>query len=489
MIEGLTFKKATISLEASDQPAIIMGARVITYNELSKIVSATAQDLKILGIKATDRIGICHQNDANYLIVLLSLWAVGAVACPLNPLLPIEAIEEQLKQIGCKFLFGSGVDLVSLKEVSIKKFNLSDIVQTQILDLKTTNIKPLEFPLNNSATILFTSGSSANPKAAISTIGNHYHNALASNENIPFKTGDHWLLSLPLYHVSGISILFRALAAKATVVIPNPGENIIETILKYNVTHLSLVTTQLFRLLQSKANEAPLKTVKSILIGGSSIPRSLIEKAIAINLPIHLSYGLTEVSSQVATSEKITADPKTQRAKILKHVQVKISDEREILIKGETLFKGYISGTSIKLPIDKDGWFHTGDLGLLIEGAYLMVRGRKDNMFVSGGENIQPEEIEQLLCQINGVEQAIVVPVENQEFGYRPVAFIRRDPDSKINKKQLIETLRSKLQSYKIPEEFYLWLKEWEMNNSIKTSRKRLAELVKNKNPNLEAIL
>ena len=155
------------------------------------------------------------------------------------------------------------------------------------------------------------------------------------------------------------------------------------------------------------------------------------------------------MSSQVATG-------KLSYVKVLPYRQLSIASSGDILVKGETLFKGYVAGTRLELPLTSDGWFKTGDLGALNSQGCLTVLGRKDNMFVSGGENIQPEEIEKVLMAIEGVEQAIVVPKEDKEFGHRPVAFVKFCGTA-IDFKQLSAILEKDLPRFKVPENFYPW--------------------------------
>lgn len=310
------------------------------------------------------------------------------------------------------------------------------------------------YNLNQQATILFTSGTSAQPKAVVHSFGNHYYNALGSNEHIVLKDNDRWLLSLPLYHVSGLGILLRVLLAGATIVLASKKEALEESIQKYRVTHISLVPTQLFRLFQKKNLKLP--SLKSILLGGAPIPDNLLREAVKRKLPIYITYGLSEMASQVATSERINIQSKNREAKILKYRKVKVSSG-EILVKGKTLFRGYVQGRKIYLPIDKNGWFRTGDLGVLKNKKYLKVTGRKDNMFISGGENIQPEEIERYLHRMKEIEQAVVVAMEDKEFGFRPVAFIKMRMSKKINAEKIKNYLRKFLPSFKIPDRFCPW--------------------------------
>jgi o-succinylbenzoate---CoA ligase len=218
-------------------------------------------------------------------------------------------------------------------------------------------------------------------------------------------------------------------------------------------THVSLVSTQLLRLLR-ESDPAP-GGLKAILLGGGPVPISLVDEAAARGLPIHTSYGLTEMASQVtATPPGASREALRTSGRPLPYRELSISDSGDILVKGETLFAGYVEGDSIDPASDTDGWFHTGDLGELDADGYLRVRGRKDYLFISGGENVQPEEIEEALCRIEGVEEAVVVPVPDAEFGARPVAFVRT---AGVEPGDLARALEPVLPRFKIPAAFHGW--------------------------------
>ncbi len=431
-----------------DQPAIITTKHTYSWKQLNARVNATVTYLNNRDFQKKNRIGILSTNSVEDIIALLALWRIEAVACLFNTLLPETAIKKQAKQITCQ------------KFITTKNYQNRPAKWVSGINLK------------QEATIMFTSGSYAEPKAALHTFGNHFYSAKGANAHIPFQQGDRWLLSLPLYHVGGLSILFRSLLGGGSIVIPDTNEDIVQAINKHQITHLSLVPTQLQRLLEK--NIDPLE-FKAILIGGGPIASSLIQEAREKKIPIHITYGLTEMSSQVATS-----DNKSNNAKALNYRNVKISKDHEIYVKGETLFKGYISNSAIDLPVDQKGWFPTGDLGKLSGQGTLKITGRKDNLFISGGENIQPEEIEKYLCQIKGIQNAIVVPVENKEFGFRPIAFIQKNK-KKLTKKNIIETLQNNLPKFKCPDKFYLWPTNFQ-TTEIKVNRRYFSKIIKDIN-------
>ena len=434
----------------SSHSAIICDNQIISYCQLFRAVSRCIGQLRALGIRPDNRVGIVSPNSIEYIVTLLSLWSIKAIACPLNTRLPAQIIESQLCHINAKHLITSEDALVQSNMITAKKVHLSQISNSKIPDNNSSSVVDV-IDDDRNATILFTSGSSGKPKAVLHTLYNHIYSAQGSNELIPVVTGDRWLLSLPLYHVSGLSILFRTLLFGGAIVLPKSNTNIARTIDQQNCTHISLVSTQFIRLLEDKKLCLKLQDLKAILIGGSNIPSSLLERSMTMNLPIYITYGSTEMASQVATAKHPLA------AKALNYRKIAISPEGEILANGETLFAGYVKGDVVDLPLTSDGWFATGDVGTINEEGGLTVTGRKDNMFISGGENIHPEEIERSLTQVSSVEKAIVVPVKNIEFGFRPVAFIKTYRDTPVEQQELFNILKDQFPRFKIPEIFYIW--------------------------------
>lgn len=419
-------------------PALIAGPRTLTYAQFEQSVAAAMGRLTRLGIRPQTRVAIQSPNCPEYLILLVALWRMQAATCLLSTRLPVSALRSQTKILKCKFFFRS---LKNLAAISSGK------------DSPAAALKNIS--LNQEVTMMLTSGSTGTPKVVVHTYGNHYYSALGSNKNIRVCPQDRWLLSLPLYHVGGLSILFRCLLAGVAMVIPDSTKNLAELIRTFKITHVSVVPTQLYRLLH--AQPLNLSSLKAVLVGGAPIPENLIQKSLRRKLPIYITYGLTEMTSQVATST--FADFKkhvVNSARILPYRKLKISQDGEIWVKGKTLFKRYITPRGVTHPIKKGSWFATGDLGSFKKGR-LRVWGRKDNMFISGGENIYPEEIEKYLLNLPAIEQAIVVPENDPEFGQRPVAFIKMKKNAALNVKAIEKQLTQFLPRFKVPAAFYHW--------------------------------
>jgi O-succinylbenzoic acid--CoA ligase len=276
------------------------------------------------------------------------------------------------------------------------------------------------------ATMLLTSGTSGAPKMACHSLENFYFSALGFNAAAGLSPEHRWLLSLPLFHVGGLAILFRCFLAGAAVVLPEAASP---------AMHASIVPTHLYRMLQEGAFP-----YAYALLGGAPCSPLLLREARSLGWNIHLSYGMTE------TTATCTLDGAP-----LPYRRVRGDPDGEILVAGETLFQGYWTPEEgLSLPLDAEGWFATRDLGSWGPDGALAIVGRKDRLFISGGENIQPEEIERALLMIPGVSDAHVFPVDDPEFGKRPAAAIA-DTSGLHTLASIREALAPLLPAFKLP--------------------------------------
>ena len=453
-----------------DRPAVIRGPRTISWRELRHRVGTAAAALRQAGCKPGDRIAILAPNSPCHLVWLLAILRLGAVGCPMNTRLPNRTVAGLLRRIDCRTLVVDIAETAGLGDVTTLSGRDLSRIATSIDDSSRISTIPLQRP----ATILHTSGSAGVPKAVLHTCGNHYYNALGSNANLPLTAEDRWLLDLPLHHVAGLGVLFRCLLAGAAVVMPDREETLGAAIDRYGITHLSAVVTQLRRL-SRESGAAGRASLRCVLVGGSNVPRRLLMRAKTHGLPVFTSYGCTEMASQVTTTgADSTAAQRLTSGRLLPYRRLRISDEGEILLAGRTLCTGYVEDGKIVSPVDSEGWFRSGDLGSVDEQGYLSVVGRRDNRFFSGGETIHPEEIERALVEHGGVEQAVVVPVPDEDFGQRCVAFVQpRGPHPGAT--ALAQWLRQTLPRYKVPDRFLPW--PVADGDSFKIDRARLRRL------------
>lgn len=453
-----------------DSPALITNDKIVLFSELEQLVHQASANLKKAGIQRQTRLAVYGPNTPEYCILVLAAFRIGAIVCPVNYRWPKDALIDTLNSIECRFLAISGTDSDDLTDNDLEILRAEEIAPAE-LKVSVFRAQPI-ISTNNPAVIIFTSGSTSKPKAALLSYGNFYYNALGANQKIKLQTGHRWLLSLPLYHVGGLGILFRAIIGGGAVVIAHKSENIAASIDEYGITHLSLVPTQLNQLLHSGHLEM-VEAHPIVLVGGAPVTRKLLDEANSAGLKLFTTYGLTEMASQVTTGKYKGV---SKSGKVLRHRQISIAADGEILVKGKTLFQGYVGDNSLELPVDADGWFHTGDIGELDEDGQLIVHGRRDNMFISGGENIYPEEIESWLKTVDGIADALVVGQDDQEFGQRPTAFVKFSAEKKLPDVEIISMLEKQLPRYKIPRAYFDWPENRDIE-SLKPNRQEFQKL------------
>lgn len=355
--------------------------------------------LKKSGVQAGDRIAICLPHDERLPSLFFDIWNLGACCCPINPKLPPLVRAQYLERLN----------------------------PSLCIDSFDTFAQAIRRPGASPDLLLFTSGSTGTPKIAALCLKNLIASAEGANAALDLKAGDEWLLQLPLYHIGGIAILFRCLTSGAKITFGGT-----------NITHLSAVPTQLYR-------SSPIyPKLRCLLVGGAPVA------TYSAHLPIYVTYGLTEMSSLVvARHHPPSIDGTLYLGPPLPGREVLISEEGEILVKGPCLFQGYWENGVLTPPPE---WFATGDIGIMHPQEGLTILGRKDWQFISGGENIQPEEIERELLQLPGVEQAVVVPRNDPQYGKRPVAVIQGSLDFLTMQKKL----ESRLPKYKVPTALFV---------------------------------
>lgn len=403
--------------DAPNSLAFICRETKLTFYDLDCQTDSMTSQLQSMGIQPGSFVTVLHPPSSHLICLFFAVWRLGASLCPLNLRLPSTQIQNCLSELSPQ-LFISSFPLQV--ERPVQKRNISTISITQSL-------------------FLFTSGSTGTPKIAVLSLFQLIANAVSAISKCNLQYEDRWLLSLPLYHVGGIGIMIRSILARATIVLNEQDPNI---------THLSWVPTQLYR-------ATPIyKKLKCLLLGGAPVNTA------AGRLPTFISYGLTEMGSMV-----------TINSKPLQGREISVAADGEILVRGNCLFQGYWKDGNLEKPFCKEGWFRTGDLGHYCPINGLTVLGRKDWQFISGGENIQPEEIERALLEINCIIEAAVIPIRDPEFGARPAAFVKSS-NFQFNYQLMKEALLEKLPKYKIP--IFLILIDEMPKKGLKTDKNQL---------------
>ena len=263
------------------------------------------------------------------------------------------------------------------------------------------------------------------------------------------------MASLPFYHIGGFQIICRSLYYGCTIVLPESlkTDDLVTAITNLNPTHISLVSAQLqkFCYLEQRAN----KSLKVTLVGGGFVDDELMIEADKLGWKPYRVYGSSETASMITAISANEIKAKSQSVgKALNNVEIIISDDSEILIKSNSLFKKYLDDEKETASKLIDGFYHSGDLGFVDADGYLFIEARRNDLIVTGGENVNPIEIEKALLQFPFIKDACVFPKQNKTWG-QIVACALVVTDSSIDIKSIKEKLKLILTGYKIPKEFY----------------------------------
>lgn len=331
---------------------------------------------------------------------------------------------------------------------------------------------PLPGP--DAAMIVYTSGTTGVPRAAVLSRGALLASARASEANLGWQPDDRWLLHLTLAHVGGLSILTRCLAARRCVVLGGhfEAEKVPQAIDDQRITLASLVPTMLLRVIDANPGWTPPPHLRAILLGGASASPCLLQRAAAARVPLVVSYGLTEACSQVtATPYAARFAPAEERSgRALPGIGVRVVDGR-IEVRGPTLMTGYWNET----PLAPGAWFDTGDVGAIDERGRLTVHARRTDLIVTGGENVYPAEVEAVLEACPGIAAAAVFGVPDEVWGQTVAAALvaAGDPPGDAALRAFLD---ARLAPHKQPRAIG-WLRELPHTRGGKLDRASLADL------------
>lgn len=464
--------------------AFIFENQEVTFSECFNQANSLAGKFATLGVKKEENIAVMLSNHIDTVFLIFALQLLGARAVLLNNRLTYHEIQWQMNDSNSLFL------LTEEKFSSIYSNLEGAIYLKSELDQQTSTEIQIqeEINLNDICSIMYTSGTTGNPKGVLQTYGNHWWSATGSALNLGINDHDRWICSVPLFHISGYSILMRGIIYGMTVMIHEGfnEEKIIDDIVNNRVTIISVVSTMLSRILDKMKEPFP-STFRCMLVGGGPVPKGLLEACVDRDIPVYQTYGMTETASQVVTlSPEDSLQKLGSAGKPLFPVQLKIvssdgnevkaKQSGEILIKAPNVTKGYLNtpeGSDDKI---QNGWLSTGDIGYLDEEGFLFVLDRRSDLIISGGENIYPAEIEGVLHSHHEVMDVGVIGVKDENWGHVPIAFVVTKTDSsQVKSEQLITFCQLKLAKFKVPRQI-VFMTELPRNAAKKLMRHKLRE-------------
>lgn len=448
------------ALSAPDAIALETATASLTYRQVERCVQALASRLTGMGALPGRRVGILAGNSIELAVALHAVPRTAATLVPLNLRLTPAEIAWQLDHSRCQLLLTEG-------EASSLAAEVVRLHEVPVVDLQGAADPPQPASANGGLvdahepsaihTIMYTSGTTGRPKGALLTYGNLWASAAASAYNMGVLPGDRWLACLPLFHVGGLSIVVRSAIYGTTAVIHERFDEIAvnRALREEGVSLLSVVPTMLQRMLDADTERYP-ATVRGVLVGGGPVSAHLLQRALDRGLPVLQTYGLTESASQVATLAPADALSHVGSAgKPLVTTQVRIDapagEAGEILVSGPTVTAGYLDDPEATVRAIRDGWLHTGDVGRFDDDGFLYVLDRRDDLIVTGGENVYPAEVEGALLLHPAIDGAAVVGIPDDRWGQTVGAalVVRAGFDETV----LRDWLAPRLASYKVPRQ------------------------------------
>ncbi|WP_156153447.1 o-succinylbenzoate--CoA ligase [Domibacillus robiginosus] len=454
-----------------ERTALVFYDEMWTFSQLFDKASVLADGLEAAGIKKGDYCGVLAGNRPETVFLIHALQQIGAAAVMLNSRLAAEELAWQLQDADAVCLLYDG-------EHTNKAHSVTDIRSFCFTSFEKAakENKRERFALEEICSLMYTSGTTGRPKGVKQTYGNHYASATASALNLGLHSDDAWLCAVPLFHISGYSILMKSvLYGMEVCLVEKFDPNYINGLLQEGrVTMISVVTAMLSSMLH-KFEGTYHDRLRCVLLGGGPAPLSILETCRAKGIPVYQTYGMTETSSQIVTLAPEDAFRKIGSAgKPLFPCAIRIDgkDEGEIWVSGPNVTPGYLNRPDMNKEAFQNGWFRTGDIGRLDEEGFLYVLDRRSDLIISGGENVYPAEIESVLTGHPAILESGVTGVPDERWGSVPAAFyVSQSP---VSKEELIRFCQEKLARFKVPA-YFIETEALPRNASNKLLRRELS--------------
>jgi HIP---CoA ligase len=463
-----------------DAEAVVDGPLRLTYVELADRIRCASGAFAEFGVGKGDRIAVWAPNSAEWIIAAFGLMTAGAVLVPVNTRFKADEAADVVARSGAKAVMVQ------------KGFLGEDFSVAQVgLDVPTIDLKsdflasgsPYERVVDGTdvSDVIYTSGTTGRPKGAMM---NHVQTLRMYEEwatLADLREGDRYLMINPYFHTFGLKAGLIASFLRGATMLPVAAfdvDRVVELIAAERITMLPGPPT-LFHSLLTVGDKSKLSTLRAGVTGAADIPVELIRR-IHDELPFQTlmtGYGLTEAGNVTLSRPGDSfEDVATTAGLPCEDIQVDVADDGEVLVRGYSVMQGYLDDPiATAEAIDADGWLHTGDLGELTDSGRLRIVGRKKDMFIVGGFNAYPAEIEGFLLEHPAIAQVAVIGVPDDRMGQVGKAFVvcRRDAVELATADALIAWSRERIAGYKVPR-YVEFLDELPTNATGKVVKDRL---------------
>ncbi len=452
-----------------EQAALVCGDDRWNFAELDRRVLAVADRLTLQGISSGDHVALLAANSSGFVQIVHAVPRLGAVLVPLNVRLTVDEVAWQLADSRATCLVFDEGNASKAEDLGERLPSLTCVPLVELTGAQEdTEAREATEPGNIECSavhsVIYTSGTTGRPKGAMLTYGNHFWSAAASAQNLGLRSDDVWLACMPLFHVGGLAIILRSVIYGNTVIVHETFDphSVNTSIDDHGVTIFSAVSNMLVRILEGRGDRPFPPTLRCVLAGGGPVRLPLLDECLRRGLPVVQTYGLTEAASQVATQSLDDERREPGSAgQPLANTELRIENDLgkavssgepgEIVVRGPTVMSGYLRNPEATAEALRDGWLHTGDIGYIDPHGNLHVLDRRADLIVSGGENVYPAEVEEVLRSHPAVLDAAAFGVPDERWGQRVIAAIVPRPDNKPDEEDLTAFCKTRLASYKVP--------------------------------------
>lgn len=460
---------------APDGLALVVGDARLTFASLDRRVEASARLLGESGAKPGDRVATLLDASPPYVSLVFAMARAGTVLVPLNTRLSPSELAWQIADCGATLLLVDAAHAHGAAAAVKDMQGAPRVVAVEDVEIGTAedpsqdDDKSRRIDLAEVHTVVYTSGTTGKPKGAMLTYGAHWWSATSSALNLGLASSDVWLAPLPLFHVGGLSILMRGVIYGTPALVHERFEplRVNAAIDDQGVAVVSVVAAMLRRMIDAREGKPYPATLRAVLVGGGPVPLPLLRECLALGIPAVQTYGLTETASQAVTlapADALTHPGSAGKPLLPNEVRIErdgafvgMDEEGEIVLRGPTVMQGYLNRPDATAEALRGGWLHTGDIGFLDGEGYLYVLDRRNDLIVSGGENVYPAEVEAALLAHPAVLEAGVVGENDERWGQVPVAYVVLRPDADPDSADsLIAFCRGRLARYKTPARMYV---------------------------------
>lgn len=479
----MMFKKSAERF--SDKTALFFSDKKISYKELYQMSQGLSQGLKNLGIKKGDKVAIFLHNTPEFVASYFAIISIEAVCVPVNNMLKEAELGFILKDSKARLIISSiaYLDIINLAKIGAPDlkytisidglapdtFNFYEIIERSVLKKEDIFINPDE-----TASILYTSGTTGNPKGAMLTHRNFISNIKSCISSIDVSEKDNFICVLPMFHSFAFTVCillpFSTGASITVVEHLRPFRRVVRNVIKKKITVFVgipsifnvLAHMEIPRVFTSRVLKL-IDPLRLCISGAAALPAEVL-KAFEdkFRVPLLEGYGLTEASPVVSFNPVHGVRKPGSVGLPVEGVKVKVVDDRsndlgcekigELLVKGDNIMKGYFNRETETLEVIKDRWLYTGDIAKIDKAGYIYILDRKKDMINVRGLNVYPAEIENVLMKHPKIKEAAVVGIPDKFKGEVPKAFIVLKEDEVLAGSEVIGYLRKNLALFKIPK-------------------------------------